>query len=128
LILAFAGHTDPLRVALDVVAPDQDLDVDALRGLEEPEGRTIARRLIRGTTAFSEEEDGSIGIPQDFLDRAGLVSSEVVAVGVMDRIELWDPGYWRVEMSAFKESDAWDVSMMTSMPPPTSPLARPEEA
>jgi len=65
---------------------------ESLRGL--PRTKKSSRNVVRWFTANAErvtlDNQGRINIPKHLLDFAGL-KKEAVIIGVLDRIEIWDP-------------------------------------
>ena len=55
--------------------------------------REYARILFAGADEGALDKQGRIGIPANLREYAGL-DKEVVVIGVMDRIEIWDPARW----------------------------------
>jgi MraZ protein len=55
--------------------------------------RDYARVLFAGADEGSLDKQGRIGIPANLREYAGL-DKDVVVIGVMDRIEIWDPAKW----------------------------------
>jgi MraZ protein len=56
--------------------------------------RDYARVLFAGAEEATPDKQGRIGVPAHLRDYAGL-DRDVVVIGVMDRIEIWDPSRWR---------------------------------
>ncbi|MDN4173025.1 division/cell wall cluster transcriptional repressor MraZ [Nocardioides sp. SOB77] len=55
--------------------------------------REYARVLFAGADEGSLDKQGRISIPATLRDYASL-EKDVVVIGVMDRIEIWDPARW----------------------------------
>ena len=55
--------------------------------------RDYARVLFAGADEGVPDKQGRISIPPPLREYAGL-DREVVVIGVMDRIEIWDPARW----------------------------------
>ncbi|NLB62219.1 MAG: division/cell wall cluster transcriptional repressor MraZ [Clostridiales bacterium] len=53
----------------------------------------IVRRLASSVECCAVDKQGRIVIPQDLKDYAG-IGEDVVFIGVLDRIELWDTERW----------------------------------
>lgn len=53
----------------------------------------IVRRLASSVECCVVDKQGRIVIPQELKDYAG-ISDDVVFIGVLDRIELWNPDRW----------------------------------
>ena len=56
--------------------------------------RDYARILFAGADEGALDKQGRIGIAVPLREYAGL-DREVVVIGVMDRIEIWEPNRWR---------------------------------
>jgi MraZ protein len=56
--------------------------------------RDYARILFAGADEGSLDKQGRIGIPASLREYAAL-ERDVVVIGVMDRIEIWNPDRWR---------------------------------
>jgi MraZ protein len=56
--------------------------------------REYARVLFAGADEGALDKQGRIGIPAHLREYADL-DKDVVVIGVMDRIEIWDPARWR---------------------------------
>ena len=56
--------------------------------------RDYARVLFAGAEEATPDKQGRIGVPAHLREYAGL-ERDVVVIGVMDRIEIWDPARWR---------------------------------
>jgi MraZ protein len=56
--------------------------------------RDYARILFAGADEGSLDKQGRIGIQASLREYAGL-DRDVVVIGVMDRIEIWDPSRWQ---------------------------------
>lgn len=56
--------------------------------------RDYARVLFAGADESALDKQGRIGIQASLRDYAGL-ERDVVVIGVMDRIEIWNPDRWR---------------------------------
>ncbi len=63
--------------------------ISALNEFTE-EYRNLQRNLLRGATEVDLDGQGRLLLPKSMLGHAG-ISHEIVAVGVANRIELWDP-------------------------------------
>ena len=66
------------------------------------------RRRLRFGEAhpITPDKQGRIAIPQELRDFAGMAAeAEVTLVGVVDRVEIWEPATW-VRESALAEQDA----------------------
>jgi MraZ protein len=67
--------------------------------------REYARVLFAGADEGQLDKQGRISIPATLRDYASL-EKDVVVIGVMDRIEIWDPARWRTYSSAAQEKFA----------------------
>ena len=56
--------------------------------------RDYARVLFAGADEGTPDKQGRISIPAPLREYAAL-ERDVVVIGVMDRIEIWDPARWR---------------------------------
>ena len=56
--------------------------------------RDYARILFAGADEGALDKQGRIGIAAPLREYAGL-DRDVVVIGVMDRIEIWDPTRWQ---------------------------------
>ena len=57
-------------------------------------GRDYARMLFAGAEEGVPDKQGRIGIPPPLREYAAL-SRDVVVIGAMDRVEIWEPTRWR---------------------------------
>lgn len=55
-----------------------------------PKNRFVMRMLFEKATESQLDGQGRIAIPKDLLDFAG-IENEVVIIGVLERIEIWNP-------------------------------------
>lgn len=78
--------------------------VDALSGT--PSGRQMIRYFYSDVASLSVDRTGRFIIPPEFISFAGL-KTEVVILGVGERIEIWDK---EVYMSSFGDRDAIPMS------------------
>ena len=80
-----------------VVWPEDVFMQEAARAQQAPmtqrAARDYARVLFAGAEQGSPDKQGRISIPPLLRAYAGL-SKDVVVIGVMDRIEIWDPQRW----------------------------------
>lgn len=60
---------------------------------DKMEERAFKRMLLSGATDVSPDNQGRILIPHHLVEYAG-IKSEVVILGVWDRIELWEETRW----------------------------------
>jgi len=67
--------------------------------------RDYARILFAGADEGSLDKQGRIGIPATLREYADL-ERDVVVIGVMDRIEIWDPTRWREYSTGAQEKFA----------------------
>lgn len=56
--------------------------------------RDYARMLFSGAEEAVPDKQGRVGIPASLREYASL-SGDVVVIGVMDRLEIWNPDRWR---------------------------------
>ncbi len=63
------------------------------RPLTERPSRDFVRMFVAGASQESADAQGRVLIPQPLRDYAGL-SREVVVVGQISRVEVWDKGEW----------------------------------
>lgn len=69
--------------------------------------RDYARVLFAGADEGTPDKQGRISIPAPLREYAAL-ERDVVVIGVMDRIEIWDPARWR-EYSAGAQAKFADL-------------------
>jgi MraZ protein len=67
--------------------------------------RDYARVLFAGADEGTPDKQGRIGIPVPLREYAGL-QRDVVVIGVMDRLEIWDPARWREYSASAQEKFA----------------------
>jgi MraZ protein len=67
--------------------------------------RDYARVLFAGADEGTPDKQGRIGIPPPLREYASL-ERDVVVIGVMDRIEIWDPARWREYSASAQEKFA----------------------
>jgi MraZ protein len=80
--------------------------------------RTFLRLFFSRSSFVTCDEQGRIVIPQLLKDYAGL-KKEVVIIGVMDRIEIWDLKHWNdfeEDNEQNFERDAEDLFQLGSAP------------
>ncbi len=81
-----------------VVWPSDVFAEEAARAASRPMTNKAARRYARVLFAGGDEgkpdKQGRIGIPAHLREYAGL-DRDVVVIGVMDRLEIWNPTRWR---------------------------------
>jgi MraZ protein len=80
--------------------------------------RTFQRLFFSRSSFVTWDEQGRIVIPQLHKDYAGL-KKEVVIIGVMDRIEIWDLKHWNEfeeDNEQNFERDAEDLFQLGSAP------------
>ncbi|GGU12374.1 MULTISPECIES: division/cell wall cluster transcriptional repressor MraZ [Nocardioides] len=94
-----------------VVWPEDVFMQEAQRAQQTPltsrDARDYARVLFAGAEQTTPDKQGRIGIPPLLRDYAGIVK-DVVVIGVMDRIEIWDPAKW-AEYSAGAQAKFADL-------------------
>ena len=80
-----------------VVWPEDVFMTEARRAQQTPMtsrgARDYARVLFGGAEPGVPDKQGRISIPQELRSYAGL-DGEVVVIGVLDRLEIWDPTKW----------------------------------
>jgi len=80
-----------------VVWPEDVFMQEAARAQQTPmtsrAARDYARVLFAGAEQGVPDKQGRVGIPPLLRAYAGL-TKDVVVIGVMDRIEIWDPQRW----------------------------------
>ena len=77
-----------------------------MRGLGTPwdqDYRDFQRRYTAGAFDAQLDAAGRIMLPQALIDKAGL-SREVVLVGNLDTLEVWDRAHWREEESRLDQA------------------------
>jgi MraZ protein len=67
--------------------------------------RDYARVLFAGADEGTPDKQGRISIPPPLREYAAL-ERDVVVIGVMDRIEIWDPARWREYSTSAQEKFA----------------------
>jgi MraZ protein len=76
-----------------------------------PVGRRSSRDLVRLFTAYAHDvafdKQGRITIPP-VLKEYGKLEKEVLVIGVLDRLELWNPSLFRKQVDAVEESEIFD--------------------
>jgi MraZ protein len=86
------GHENCL-----VVWPPEVFEQESARVMERPmsskSGRGFIRTFFSGAEEAVPDKQGRISIPQELRSYAGL-EGEVVVIGVLDRLEIWDPTKW----------------------------------
>lgn len=73
---------------------------DAVRGLSpsNPQHRFFVRTLLQWATDVQLDGQARITIPQDLLKFAG-IENEVLILGVLERIEIWNPKIYEQYMN-----------------------------
>ena len=72
-------------------------EINKMRDLQK-EIRSIKRHFTSAAFESAIDKQGRLLIPQILKD-FGKIKSEVVMIGVFDRIEIWDPKLWKVASS-----------------------------
>ena len=120
---ALPGKVDSLIVAqwfdgcLAVFDPNGwNLVVEQLRGLESAPGarrqtRQLMRALAGRATEIKLDRQGRMLIPRKHLEMAG-IADRATLVGVIDRVEIWNPGRYlesqsEVDLEAAAEELEW---------------------
>jgi MraZ protein len=75
------------------------------RGMSSRSGRDQIRMLFASAEEITPDKQGRIAIPAPLRDYAA-ISREVVVIGVMDRVQIWEPSRWRDYDAAAQESFA----------------------
>jgi MraZ protein len=91
---------------------------DKLRSLPltERPSRDFVRVFVAGANQETADSQGRVVIPQPLRDYAGL-SKDVVVIGQLSRIELWDKGEWDRYMPAAQAaySDSSNASRLADL-------------
>jgi MraZ protein len=84
----------------------------SIRGLAStnPKHRYFMRTLLERATECQLDGQSRITIPKDLLQFAG-IEAEVVILGVLERIELWNPATYREYVRA--QSDSYESVAQT---------------
>jgi MraZ protein len=84
--------------------------------LTERPSRDFVRVFVAGASQESADSQGRVVIPQALREYAGL-TKDVVVVGQLSRIELWDKGEWARYMPAAQAaySDAANASHLAEL-------------
>lgn len=99
-----------------VVWPPEVFDREAERAASKPltskAARGYARIFFAGGEETTPDKSGRIGVPAPLREYAGL-EKEVVVIGVLDRLEIWNPATWEAyqaeEVARFAELDDDDT-------------------
>ena len=75
--------------------------------LSNPKSRQITRFFLAGAANVTPDSQGRINIPENLISYAGL-ESQVVLVGVGNKIEIWDKAKWDKGYTEF--SDINDIA------------------
>jgi MraZ protein len=75
------------------------------KGMTSRSGRDQIRMLFSAAEEVTPDKQGRIAIPMNLREYAAL-SREVVVIGAMDRVEIWEPTRWRDYNAAASESFA----------------------
>jgi MraZ protein len=75
------------------------------RGMSSRSGRDQIRMLFASAEEITPDKQGRIAIPAPLREYAA-VSRDVVVIGVMDRVQIWEPSRWRDYDAAAQESFA----------------------
>jgi MraZ protein len=69
---------------------------EKLRGLPltNPQAREFARFMASGAVDAELDKQGRLLVPQYLRGYAGLETGEVVVVGALNRLEIWNPSSW----------------------------------
>jgi len=73
---------------------------EAVRGLSpsNPQHRFFVRTLLQWTTDVQLDGQARLSVPQDLLKFAG-IENEVLILGVMERVEIWNPKIYEQYMN-----------------------------
>ncbi|WP_372733306.1 division/cell wall cluster transcriptional repressor MraZ [Nocardioides sp.] len=86
------------------------------RGMTSRMGRDYARMLFARAEQGTPDKQGRIGLSQPLRDYASL-ERDVVVVGAMDRVEIWEPSRWREYCASAEEKfAALDEERLTGPP------------
>lgn len=92
-----------------VVWPEDVFMVEAqraqARGMTSRDARGHSRMLFSGAEQSVPDKQGRIVVPAHLRGYAGL-DREVVVIGVLDRLEVWDPARWEEYSSEASEAFA----------------------
>jgi MraZ protein len=72
---------------------ERQMEEMQMRAASGKSDRNMARLWASGTQDLEVDRQGRMVLPARMREYAAL-DSEVVVVGVIDRVELWDPGRW----------------------------------
>ena len=75
------------------------------RGMASRSGREQIRTLFSGAEETQLDKQGRVAIPAPLRAYAAL-TRDVVVIGAMDRVEIWEPSRWRDYNAAAQESFA----------------------
>lgn len=70
----------------------------------QKEGRGFLRSMLRGLTELSLDAAGRVLLPKILLDHAG-ITSELVLVGQLDKIEVWDKATYEASFAQEQDED-----------------------
>jgi MraZ protein len=67
------------------------------------ENRQLRRYYYSGTAEASPDKQGRVMVPQALIQSAGL-TREVMVIGALDHLEIWDRAAWREYMKQVEEN------------------------
>ena len=70
---------------------------------DQPESRSWVMRVLSNATEVSPDSQGRILIPSGLRSAAGL-GGQVLLVGMIDKVELWDPGAFEGEVAGMEDT------------------------
>jgi len=70
----------------------------------QKDGRGFLRSMLRGLTELSLDAAGRVLLPKTLLDHAG-ITSELVLVGQLDKIEVWDKATYEASFAEEQDED-----------------------
>jgi len=79
-----------------------------------PNARNFARFMFSSAFDSIPDRQGRILIPQNLRDYAG-IASETIVIGVMNRVEIWNPDQWRSVISGVEGDPDTFVSQLEDL-------------
>ncbi|WP_412069271.1 division/cell wall cluster transcriptional repressor MraZ [Rubrivirga sp. IMCC43871] len=71
----------------------------------DPEARTFVRTIFRWAEELTMDSQGRIALPKPLVEFAGLQpGTKALAIGALDRIEVWDPAVFEAHLNDQTES------------------------
>jgi MraZ protein len=82
-----------------------DETAEKMRALRQtdPEARMVIRTMLSQATEARIDRQGRAAIPRRLLDRVG-IKDQLVVIGALDKLELWEPAQLSSVMSSADES------------------------